>query len=102
MRAAPAALKTALGARMPISTRCHLITLTLLDGVTKYRWTTAEVPITVGGFTWLAPIGSAAPLIKPPPYQQNLFPAIDTFDLTLAGLDFKINGSTLPLLAIQG
>ena len=102
MRSAPAGLKTWLGGRPSVAFRAELITLTLLDGTTKYRWTTAEANVTTGGFTWLAPIGGAAPLITAPPYRQNLFPAIDTFDLTLAGLDFKINGLTLPLLAIQG
>lgn len=99
MRTAPAALKTFLDNNRA-SWRGDLVKLTLLDG-TVYRWTTAEMKLTVGGFDFLPP-GALAPLVKRGPYSQSARLTIDTLDLTVTGGSFTINSKALPLLATQG
>ena len=65
--------------------RCDLVTLTLVDGTTVYRWTTADFDVTYGGNTYLAGGGGSAPIIKRGSYKQSSQLTIDTFDVTLCG-----------------
>lgn len=97
LRVIPASLK----ARLPnitINVRVDLFTVTLADGVTVYRWTTAETPITVSGNTFL-PAGPSAPGVKRSLYNNAFWPAVDTLDLTLYGGAFTIGGKRLAELA---
>jgi uncharacterized phage protein (TIGR02218 family) len=99
MRSAPGGLVTFL-ANNRAAYRADLIKLTLLDA-TVYRWTTAEMPLVVGGNTF-QPAGANGPLVKRGPYSQSARLTIDTLDLTLTGGSFTINGKSLSLLATQG
>lgn len=97
MKTAPGGLVTWLPANN-VAYRADLITLTLIDGSTKYRWTTADVSLTVGGFTWLT-AGASAPLVQRGPFSQSARLSIDTLDITLVGGGYTINGKTLGQLA---
>lgn len=84
-----------------VAWRGDLLTLTLQDGTTVYRWTTADLPLTLGGHTFLTG-GANAPLLKRSQYVQNAGLTIDTLDLTLTGGGFQIGGKTLPQLGVAG
>jgi uncharacterized phage protein (TIGR02218 family) len=100
VRTAPDLLK----AWLVLNNVCHradLITITLQDAVTVYRWTTSDLPLTIGGVTWGA-MGGGAPLVKRGSFTQSSGLAVDTLDLTLNGVGFSIGGKSLGLLGAQG
>ena len=97
MKTLPGGLAAWLASNVP-AWRGDLITLTLIDGATKYRWTTADTSITTGGFTWTA-AGPSAPLVTRGAFSQSARLTIDTLDVTLVGGSFAINGKTLGQLA---
>jgi len=100
MRTAPAALKTWLAANN-VAWRADLVTIVLSDGVTKYRWTTADGNIAYGGNLFYA-AGPNGPLVKRSAYNCAARLVIDTLDLELVGGGYTIAGSALPLLGAQG
>lgn len=100
MRSAGVALKNWINAGNNISGLAHLVTLTLRDGTTKYRWTNLDASIALGGFAFLSyPAGA---LVRVGSYSQTSRLEVDTFDLTIGGVGFTINGKTLAVLGVQG
>lgn len=104
MKTLPAGLISYLAGGGNLFFRADLFTISLVDGVTVYRWTTADVPIKVGGNTWLSHRDSntPAPICQRGSFSNAQLPTIDQMDLTLIGGDFKINGQSLTLLASLG
>lgn len=98
-RIGPGALRTYLASNN-VACRADLITLTLVDA-TVYRWTTFERDLTVGGSTYLAVGGSAAPYFKRSSIQQSAQLEVDTLDVTLGGT-WLVGGKTLGQLAVAG
>jgi hypothetical protein len=107
MRSAPTALKNWLDSLTGRAScwRCDLITLTVLDPVTSYYWTTAEFDIPYNTHTYRANGGTYAPGITRSKYTMAKGLAVDTLDLTLisaANSAFLIGGKSMGLLAAQG
>jgi hypothetical protein len=101
----PAALKTWLDAGNQAKYWSDLITLTLADGVTVYRWHSGDTSVVYLGNTyWQA--GVNAPAARRGQYNQGCRGTIDTMDVQLledqGDTKYLINGKALPLLAAQG
>jgi uncharacterized phage protein (TIGR02218 family) len=101
LRPAPAPLIAFLAANRQ-AVRADLITVTLVDGTTKYRWTTAPYDLTVSAVTYSSARGAAGPLITRAGYRQSGRLAVDTLDVVLDGTGFTIGGRTLGALAVSG
>jgi hypothetical protein len=107
MKTAPSGTATFLNSGARIGFRADLITVTLQDGSTRYRWTTCEASIVSGGNTFLAGDGANAPIVKASPFRQSSRSpegglVIDTMDLTLTPGAFVINGKGMGQLAREG
>jgi uncharacterized phage protein (TIGR02218 family) len=102
MKTAPSGTLAFLNSGARIGFRADLITVTLQDGTTKYRWTTCERSIVSGGNTFLAGDGLNAPIIKASPFKQSSRLSIDTMDLTLTPGGFVIGGKGMGQLAREG
>jgi hypothetical protein len=96
----PAALATWLAAGNNVAWRADLLTITLQNG-TVYRWSTADMDLTIGGNTWSASGGGNAPVIKRGSYAKSGRLQIDTLDFDLGG-PFTIGGQLLSLFAAGG
>lgn len=104
MRTVPPLLVAWLATKPTAVFIADLVTITLGDGATVYRWTTAEVAISVGGNTYQtfeAVTGNGvAPGIEIGEYVNQYLPAVDTLGVTLTG--GSIGGKSLGELARQG
>lgn len=100
MRSCSPTAKTWLAANN-VAWRGDTILLTLADGVTVFRWTTADLPLAIGGHVFYSG-GANAPLVQRSQYTQNSKLTVDTLDITLTGGGFTINGQTLPQLGVAG
>lgn len=97
-------MKTWLDA-LPVNARvavmADLVTLTLRDGSTTYRWTTLTAPVVFGGNTYF-PAGSNGPGMVRDEFENEVGLTVDTFNITLLGGSYFINSTPLPLLAVNG
>jgi uncharacterized phage protein (TIGR02218 family) len=100
MRTMPGPLKTWLDSNS-VSYFADTYLITLLDGSTIYRWTSADVDLVISGQTFRSQ-GANGPLIQRGSYNQSARLTVDTLDLTLVGGVYLIGGKTLPQLAVQG
>lgn len=85
--------------------RADNYTLTLADGVTVFRWTTADFDHVLGGNTFRAPRdkSSPAPIVQRGAFSNAQLPTIDQLQVSLIGGDFTVNGGqSLTLAAALG
>lgn len=102
MKTVPAVLQAYLDGGGNIVFRGDLFTLTLVDGVTIYRWSTVGMNVVVGSNTWLRS-GKSAPSVRRTGFSNSALPTIDQMMLTLSGgTEFTINGQTLTMIASTG
>jgi uncharacterized phage protein (TIGR02218 family) len=95
MKTAPTPLKNFVAANN-VGYRADLFTLTLLDG-TVYRWTSADVGMTIGGHTWL----SNGAVLSRGNLRWTSRLEVDNLDVMLSGAT-QINGKSICLLAATG
>lgn len=101
MRTLPGALTTYLSAGGNTALRADLLTVTLVDGTTIYRWTTWDRDLVVGGQTYRT-AGANGPLVRRGRYSQSARLAIDTLDMSLVGGAFTVGGFSLGLQGSRG
>lgn len=102
MKTVPAALQTYLDGGGNVVFIAELYTLTLADGVTVFRWSTAAVDITIGGNTWHRANGSNGPGVVPTGYSQTQLPTIDSATYSVVGGSFTIEGESLTQATYDG
>lgn len=91
MKLVPAPLQSYLDAGGNIVFAAELYTLTLADGVTVFRWSTAAISITIGGNTWLR-ASAGAPGVIPTGSSNTQLPSIDSATFDITGGSFTLNG----------
>lgn len=101
MKTVPSPLQAYVDGGGNIAVTEELYTLTLADGVTVFRWSTAAINITIGGNTWLR-AGASAPQVTPEGYSQVQLPEIDEATYTVVGGPFTIGGESLTDCAREG
>lgn len=102
MRSAPAPLIAFLAGGTRIGARADLVTLTLSDGTTTFRWCTWPTDLVVSAVTYTGARDGAAPQVERGPYKQGARLTIDTLDLTLNGQGYTIGSKTLGANAAAG
>lgn len=105
MKTIPSALKAYLVGGGNVFVRADLYTLTLGDGVTVFRWTSADFNIAISANTWSSPRdkNSSAPIILRGTFSNAQLPTVDQMNVTLIGGDFTVNGGqSLTLAAANG
>lgn len=81
-----------------VAVNVELYTLTLADGVTVFRWSTASTDITISGTTWNRS-GPNAPIVIPTGTSYVQLPAVDQATFQVVGGAFTLNGGQTMMVA---